>query len=90
MPHVTMVDPLIKMKLRGLRLWHWRLALQHRAAERELEALAEQRKSGSLKSSIKTYADAANVHFSAVQTLNEFFEIDDTAERDEAENETDD
>ena len=88
MSHMMMVDPLIKMKLRGLRLWHWRLALRHRAAERELEALAEQRNSGSLKNSIKTYADAANVHFSAVQTLNSFFEIGDTAEKDEAENET--
>lgn len=84
------IDDALHDRVRELRLWHWRLALQHRAAERELEALAEQRKSGSLKSSIKTYRDAANVHFSAVQTLNEFFGIGDTAEKDEAENETDD
>lgn len=70
--------------VRQLRLYHWHLALRHRAAQQELEALATRRKSGSLKNCIKTYKDTADLHLTAVQTLNQFFPIGDTAEKDNA------
>jgi len=74
--------------LRELRLWHWKLGLKHRQLQYDLETLqAENKKSSSLKGCITTYSDATNDHFTAVQTLNEFFPIGDTAERD-AENES--
>lgn len=70
-------------RLRELRLWHWKLGLKHRQLQYDLEAQqGTRKKSSSLKDCIKTYSDAANVHFTAVQTLNEFFPIGDTAERD--------
>lgn len=75
-------------RLRELRLWHWKLGLKHRQLQYDLEALqATRKKSSSLQDCVKTYKDACNVHFTAVQTLNEFFPIGDTAERD-AENES--
>lgn len=86
MNYVTVVDPLIKLKLRELRLWHWQMAMKHRKAENDLIELKARRGGSSLKSCIKTYADAANMHLTAVQTLNEFFEIGDTAEQDEIKN----
>lgn len=85
MTKLDMTDPadvVLLDRLRALRLWHWRLGLKHRSGQDTLEALAADRKSGSLKDCIRTYREAANVHFTAVQTLNEFFEIGDTAERD--------
>lgn len=84
MNYLTVVDPLIKLKLRELRLWHWQMAMKHRKAETDLIELKSKRGGSSLKSSIKTYADAANLHLTAVQTLNEFFEIGDTAEKDDS------
>ena len=82
------IPQIVHTRLRELRLWHWKLGLKHRQGQYDLEALQNtHKKSSSLKDCIKTYSDAANVHFTAVQTLNEFFPIGDTAERD-AENES--
>lgn len=82
MDKITVVDPLVKMKLRGIRLWHWQQAMKYRAAQRHLETF----NSRSLRDCIKRYDEAASVHLSAVQTLNEFFDIGDTAEQDEIKN----
>lgn len=83
MDKFTVVDPLVKMKLRGLRLWHWQRAMKYR----ELQGSLERFNSRSLRDCIKRYDESASVHLSAVQTLNEFFDIDDTAEQDEIKNE---
>jgi hypothetical protein len=80
----TYVEPILRDRLRGLRLWHWQMAMKHRKAENELTELKLRHGGSSLKSCIKTYADAANLHLTAVQTLNEFFEIGDTAEQDDS------
>jgi hypothetical protein len=80
MSYQTLVDPLLSSRLRELRLSHWRAAMKFRAAQRNLEEF----KSRSLKDCIKRYDTYANEHLTAVQTLNEFFDIGDTAERDDA------
>lgn len=82
----TYVEPMLRDRLRTIRLWHWQMAMKHRKAETDLIELKAKRGGSSLKSCIKTYADAANLHLTAVQTLNEFFEIGDTAEKDEIKN----
>lgn len=71
-------------RLRKLRLWHWHMAMRHRKAENELIEIKAKHGGSSLKSCIKTYSEAANLHLTAVQTLNEFFEIGDTAEQDDS------
>lgn len=65
-------------RLRALRLWHWKMALSYREQQVHLESF----KSRSLKDTINRYKAAADRHLTAVQTLNEFFPIGDTAERD--------
>lgn len=77
------MSPAMLDRLRALRLWHWRMAMRHRALQHEVEAILVTTNSSSLKSAVKTYADAASVHLHAVQTLNEFFPIGDTAEADD-------
>lgn len=72
--HVILID-----RLRALRLWHWQQAMKYRAYPRELEIKNIQ----SLRLVIKRYDSLAGHHLTAVQTLNEFFEIGDTAERDD-------
>ena len=79
MNYVTPVDPLIKMKLRELRLWHWQQAMRYREQQRTLEEF----KSRSLQDCIKNYDKFASFHLTQVQTLNEFFIIGDTAEQDD-------
>lgn len=75
-------------RLRELRLWHWKQGLKHRQLQYSAEkALMKNTKSESIKLYVDSYKSEANVHFTAVQTLNEFFPIGDTAERD-AENES--
>lgn len=69
-------------RVRKLRLWHWQKAMHYRKMQRELEEF----KTRSLRDCIKRYDEAANIHLTAVQTLNEFFEIGDTAEQDEIKN----
>lgn len=80
MSYQALVDPLLSSRLRALRLWHWRKAMKFREAQRDLEEF----KSRSIKDCIKNYDKFANEHLTAVQTLNEFFDIGDTAERDDA------
>jgi hypothetical protein len=59
--------------LRALRLHHYQAMLRLRSYADD----ADMRKSDS-----QHYNKRANVHLGFVQTLNEFFPIDDTAERD--------
>lgn len=73
------LSPIVHERLRALRLWHWRKAMKFRESQRDLEKF----KSRSLKDCIKNYDKYANEHLTAVQALNEFFDIGDTAERDD-------
>lgn len=65
--------------LRELRLWHWRQ--MGRARRRALDKLNTDPKSALGKALNKE----ANWHLGAVQRLNEFFPIGDTAEADDVE-----
>lgn len=76
----TYVEPMLRERLRALRLWHWQQAMKYREAQRDLEAF----KNRSLRDCIKRYDQQVNIHLTAVQTLNEFFEIGDTAESDDS------
>lgn len=76
----TYVEPMLRERIRALRLWHWQQAMKYREAQRDLVLFS----SRSLRDCIKNYDKAANVHLTAVQTLNEFFDIDDTAEQDDS------
>lgn len=80
MNYNVFIDPELSARLRALRLYHWRAAMKFRESQRDLEVF----KSRSLKDCIKNYDKFANEHLTAVQTLNEFFGIGDTAERDDA------
>lgn len=62
-------------EMRALRLWHWRGVLYNRDAQayylrNDKHAAAERR------------GRIADMHVKHVQTLNDFFEVGDTAERD--------
>lgn len=83
MSYQTLVDPLVLAKVRELRLWHWQQAMRYRESQRHLETFNKR----SLRDCINSYDRSANIHLTAVQTLNEFFDIGDTAERDELKNE---
>jgi len=65
------IDDAMQKRLRVLRLWHWEKALQ---ARREMDD----------QFMVSNSRDAYNFHMAAVQTLNDFFSIGDTAERDAA------
>lgn len=76
-------------KLRALRLWHWRKALGTRKACRVAIRRADAAKDAGndrlhmrLMGSARLLDSEANGHISAVQTLNEFFNVGDTAEKD--------
>lgn len=59
-------------RLREARLWHWKQVLSQRK-------MAEEWNNSILAAAFNTLA---NFHLGHVQTLNEFFEIGDTAEKD--------
>lgn len=62
-------------RLRNLRLWHWSMVSYHRSTAVDMRR-REDRMGG-------VYHDAqANFHLKAVQTLNDFFPVGDTAEQD--------
>ncbi len=61
-------------ELRALRLWHWRSAIEQRMLEMHVIFPA----------SIRHHKAKADFHIKAVQTLNDFFNVDDTAEKDAA------
>jgi len=69
------IDRVYLARLRAIRLHHWDAAM----SDRRLERFAED--AGNIKAAISFRADA-NLHLTFVQTLNEFFEIGDTAEND--------
>lgn len=60
-------------ELRAVRLWHWRQLLDGRRVELALERMGADPHAAH---------QASNFHLRAVQSLNEFFAIGDTAERD--------
>ena len=64
-------------RLRELRLWHWREAMKQRARERRLESFIVP-----LPEKVGQARELANFHIKQVQTLNDFFPMGDTAERD--------
>lgn len=59
-------------ELRALRLWHWRSAMEQRTLQAHVI----------FPSSIRHHQAKADFHIKAVQTLNDYFNIDDTAEKD--------
>lgn len=65
-------NPLL-VKLRALRLWHWRRCLVYRDQSRGISIPALKEISD----------DLADFHLKQVQLLNEFFPVDDTAEGDD-------
>lgn len=69
----------VEYPLRVLRVWHWTEALRY-SRLRERWTLANFKRSKQYKEYTKFY----NLHMNAVQTLNSFFDIGDTAERDNA------
>lgn len=80
-------DETLRIKeLRELRLWHWRKAMEKRLQSKlalERSQVHTGRYSEQMKDICYQRDDEANFHISAVQTLNQFFEIGDTAERDD-------
>lgn len=62
------------LRLRALRLWHYRAMLVARANARSTGFEVE----------VRRYDELANVHLGFVQSLNDWFAIDDTAFRDAA------
>lgn len=74
------------VRLRTLRLWHWREALSYR---RQAEAadkrtgVGDKRYAGQMRAIATVKNLQADTHIFAVQTLNDFFAPGDTAERDD-------
>lgn len=64
-------------KLRALRLWHWNKILEHRRYATRLSSVERHYMA-------QIADDLADEHLGFVQTLNGFFPIDDTAEKDAA------
>lgn len=77
MPDSTKLKDDTIERLRALRLWHWRMCRQMQVAQEVAEA-----KHG--VEAPNQARDLANFHMTQVQTLNEFFDVGDTAERDAA------
>lgn len=69
--------PEIVIELRRLRLWHWRKAM-------EVRKLLERQRATLSAEVIKGRTATIYTHIGFVQTLNVFFDIGDTAERDAA------
>lgn len=73
--------------LRQLRLWHWRQSRFYRSAQQGYEAhkcsLESAKFRDFLDSDIDNAKSMADMHIGFVQTLNDFFEIGDTAEKDD-------
>lgn len=63
-----------KERLRQLRLWHWRAALSARDRARPMLPWGKRN---------AFWDDLANKHIRFVQTLNDFFEVGETAELDD-------
>lgn len=75
-------------EVRKLRLWHWREAMAARKQSQNAQDRAEAVKGDRTYSAqMQGMADLrnadANHHIRAVQTLNSFFEVGDTAEQDD-------
>lgn len=70
---------LVRRSLRPVRLYHWMQVLEHR----RLAKSAEAQESNLGLWIAASHEKVANEHISHVQSLNEFFEIGDTAERDQ-------
>lgn len=76
-------------EVRKLRLWHWREAMAARKQAQNAQDRAEAVKGDRTYSAqMQGMADLrnadANYHIRAVQTLNSFFDVGDTAEQDDA------
>lgn len=75
-------------RLRQLRLWHWREARSYRGEQQAYEAAQRIARSQSYKDRYDKLIDdaksCADMHTGFVQTLNDFFEIGDSAEKDDA------
>jgi hypothetical protein len=61
-------------RLRALRVWHWRSLLRFRNLARQAVNSDD----------VRRYNAEADTHLGFVQSLNDFFEVGDTAERDAA------
>lgn len=72
-----------QQRLRELRLWHWRECMRYRALEKAYDSDSSL-SHAYVKQRIADCHRIANHHLWAVQTLNDLFPVDDTAERDNA------
>lgn len=63
-------------ELRALRLWHWKQAMDARQDTRDAERYRPY--------AIRIFEATVGFHIKAVQTLNDFFPVGDTAEDDAA------
>lgn len=74
-------------RLRQLRLWHWREARRMRARQQAFETeragYNSERNRQLVDVDIDRCKSLADMHIGFVQTLNDFFEIGDTAEKDD-------
>lgn len=73
------IDPeIVRNTMRPIRLYHWVKVLKHRQISRDASG------SSNLGNRIAdSHEKIANQHLGFVQALNEYFEIGDTAERDQ-------
>lgn len=76
----------IENRLRKLRLWHWKQAMACRSSANQYADMINEGfgDAGANAMRCDDLNGRANEHLYHVQTLNDFFPIGDTAERDEA------
>lgn len=76
-------------EVRNLRLWHWREAMKARsyqsiAQTRAHSCAGDATYAARMQTLANDWDIQAHTHIKAVQTLNSFFPVDDTAELDES------
>lgn len=77
---------LIQKRLRALRLWHWKQAMACRTSAQQYAEMIDEGWGDAAANSMRCddLNARANEHIFHVQTLNDFFPVDDTAEKDAA------
>ncbi len=75
-------------RLRALRLWHWQEVVSNRSLAEKMDTYANDRRYASSRTMYvdlhRHYTANANMHLSAVQWLNDYFEVGDNADIDAA------
>lgn len=78
------ISPTSLNRLRELRLWHWRQFIKLGKWAHGHENASPQFNSPKRVQLAKTFREGSNFHIMQVQLLNDFFPIDDTAEKDDS------